>query len=903
MKQKKKTPITILTLLAGGALLGSALSSQAQLLYLQDFETDQNASGNWVTNALGDSPADLYFDYSTIGIPSAPNSTGGSTRGAKLNCNLGNASAGVFPSGATVSPLNFSLLPETNFVIHCDVWLNFNGPAPGGGSGSTQLGGIGYGTAGATAQVAGGADSFFAVASPEGGSGDDYRVYTAAFPGSLQLASGAYLAGSRNNTASLYSTNFLGQTAPAAQVALYPQQSGTTANGTQGWKWRDVKIEKIGPFVTWSIDGIDIAKVDMSTNGVGGSSSLGGDKLLLTITDINSTASTDINDAALAFALFDNLRVSNIVANIVNVTTPAPQASEAGPSSATITFDRSISAGPLTINYTIAGTASNGVDYTNALGGALSGTITFLPGESTTNLVIVPIDDNLSEPAETISIAVSSGPGYVATGSAVATIADNDQPLLIASVVAGSMYERHSTDFASVRITRWGDTSVPLQLEAGNFTFAGGAVLNTDYVVNSGSFPLTIDSGVSAVTNNLVSPLDNNTYTGNKTIIVGLTAGAGFSVTASNAAITIIDDENPAATVLYTNALTSAADASNWNLTYANGDMLTLGGTDYEASFGYDLTTDFSGGGVIALPPGGANNALRVTVNKIVANNAGVNLYPTNVSFEGNYAVRFNMNVVLDTAGATTHGPLFGINHNGFQTNWWAASGVVAGNGPWAMDGLFYWISPDGGAAAGDYILRTGAGGALPNGGFTTVATANLDAFADVFKGPPAPYSGIAGPGLIGNDPPAFGGDTSTWTDVEVKQLGNIVTMSLNKVRVLTYTNNTTFTNGTVMLGYSDPFNSIGEAAGAAYFANLSVVQINPPTITSIVRSGSDVTIQFTSNDGTVTPASFDLQAAGVVTGPYTNVTTATITQLPSLIYQATTTSTASAQYYRIRQR
>jgi hypothetical protein len=910
MKQKKKTPIIIPTLVAGVALLGGALTSQAQLLYLQDFETDQNAAGTWVTNALGNSPADLYFDYSTIGIPSAPNSTGGTTRGAKLNANLGTtgvANTGVFPGGVSVSPLDFSLPYNTNFVIHCDVWWNFNGPAPAGGSGSTQMGGLGYGTAGATPQVVGGSDSFFAVASGEGGSGDDYRIYTRAFPGSVQLASGAYLAGtvagSRNNTAALYATNFPGQTAPAAQVALYPQQTGTTANGTQGWKWRDVKIEKIGPFVTWSIDGVILTRIDMTTNGLAGGGELGGDRLLLTLSDINAGNSTDTNAAALAFMLYDNLRVSNIVANIVNVTAPAPQASEAGPSPATITFERSISTGPLTINYTIGGTAANGVDYTNELGGALSGTITFLPGESTTNLVIVPIDDNLSEPAETILITVSSGPGYVATGSAVATIADNDQPLLIASVVAGSMYERHPTDFASVRITRWGDTSLPLQLEVGNFSFGGTAVLNTDYVVNSSLFPLTIDSGISAITNNLVSPLDNAAYTGNKTIIVGLAAGAGFSVTASNATLTIIDDENPAATVLYTNALTSAADASNWNLTYANGDMLTFGGTDYEASFGYDLSANLSGGGVVAPPPGGANNALRVTVNKIVANNAGVNLYPTNVSFQGNYAVRFNMNVILDTAGATTHGPLFGINHTGFQTNWWAGSGVVAGNGPWAMDGLFYWVSPDGGAAVGDYVLRTGAGGALPNGGFTTVATANLDSFTGVFKGPPAPYSGIAGPGLIGNDPPAFGGDTSTWTDVEVKQLGNIVTMSLNKIRVLTYTNTTTFTNGTVMLGYSDPFSSIGEAAGAAYFANLSVVAINPPTITSIVRSGSDVTIQFTSNDGTVTPASFDLQAAGVVTGPYTNVTTATITQLPSLIYQATTTSTASAQYYRIRQR
>lgn len=898
MKQNPK----LLLMLAAAALLAGTVSSQAQLLYSQDFETDQNASGNWVTNALGDSPADLYFDYSTIGIPSAPNS-GGTTRGAKINANLGNAVAGTFPSGASVSPLNFSLSPETNFIIQCDVWLNFNGPAPGGGNGSTQLGGIGYGTAGTAAQVAGICDSLFAVASAEGGSGDDYRVYSRALPGSIQIGSGSYLAGtiagSRNNTASLYATNFLGQTAPTAQTTLFAQQTGTTQNGAQGWKWRDVKIEKVGPFVTWSIDGVALARVDMTTNGLGGTSALGGDKLLLTLCDINATASTDVNDAALAFALFDNLRVSNIVANIVGVSAASPTAAEAGPTPAIFTVTRSISGAPLTVNYSITGTATNGVDYTNELGGALSGTVTFAAADTTTNITIVPVDDGISEALESVVITITSGVGYVAAGAAQATIDDNDAPLLIASVDAGSMFERHTNDYCSVRITRWGNTGVQLFLDATNFTYSGSAVLDSDYFVNSNLFPFVIDTGVSVTNINLVSPFDNSTYTGNKTFVVGLSSSVDFGVTASNATLTIIDDENPAATVLYTNALTSAADAINWNRTYANGNLPALG-EDYEASFGYDLTTDVSGGGVIAPPPGGANNALRATVNKTVTSNAGLNLYPTNIAFSGDYAVRFNMNIIIDTAGGTTHGPLLGINHNGLQTNWWAASGVVAG-GPWAMDGVWYWISADGGAAAGDYIVRTGAGGVLPNGGFTTVTTANNDSFTKVFKGPPAPYSGYAGPGLVANDPPAFSAANYNWTDVEIKQIKNVITLYLNKIRVLQHTNTTSFTNGFPMLGYADPFDSVGQASGAAYYANLSVVRITPPVITSIVRNGSNVTIDFTSSDGTDTASSFALQASALATGTYANVSGATITQLPSGTYRAVTTSAASAQFYRIR--
>jgi hypothetical protein len=290
-----------------------------------------------------------------------------------------------------------------------------------------------------------------------------------------------------------------------------------------------------------------------------------------------------------------------------------------------------------------------------------------------------------------------------------------------------------------------------------------------------------------------------------------------------------------------------------------------------------------------------------VTMNKTVGSNGGVNLYPTNNSFSGDYAVRFNMNVVLDTtSGSETQGPIFGINHDGRETNWWAGSGVTSG-GPWASDGVWYWISADGGAAAGDYILFTGLGGSLPNTGWVRPIPAGLHGdFANSFKGPPAPYSGSFGPGLVANAAPP-GNDTRTWTDVEIKQIGRQVSLYLNKVQVLTYNNTNTFTSGTVMLGYNDPFNSVGAASGAVYYANLNVVRLGPPLITNISRSGSTVTIKFSSSDGTDTVGSFKLQKSTLVTGAYADDDTAAITQLPDGTFQVTTTSTPGTQFFRIR--
>ena len=88
---------------------------------------------------------------------------------------------------------------------------------------------------------------------------------------------------------------------------------------------------------------------------------------------------------------------------------------------------------PLTVNYSISGTASNGVDYES-----LSGVVTIPAGERTAKIMINPMDDLLPEPLETVVVALLAPltlstaplPGYVVgfPRSAAAVIVDNDQP-------------------------------------------------------------------------------------------------------------------------------------------------------------------------------------------------------------------------------------------------------------------------------------------------------------------------------------------------------------------------------------------------------------------------------------------------------------------------------------------
>jgi hypothetical protein len=302
------------SLLAAAALaVALPAVASAQVLYSTDFDTDQTA--NWSVNQAGgantsDNFANFFFDYSTAGIPSAPNSVGGSTRGVKLEANV---SLGVF-SGLSVSPLGQSFTGD--YVLKADVWQNFNGAFPGGGSGSTQMTWAGFGTDGTTAQFPGTSVQGIGFGgTADGGSTQDYRAYVNV-GAPLLPSTGSYAAGtqdsntapnidSRNNTSPYYGANGLGsKTAPAAQLALFPQQSGTTATGSLGMAWHIWEITKTGNTVTWKVDGILISTVDVTNEPFGGSN------LFLGQFDINATSSTDVNKRSLLFGLFDNVSVS-----------------------------------------------------------------------------------------------------------------------------------------------------------------------------------------------------------------------------------------------------------------------------------------------------------------------------------------------------------------------------------------------------------------------------------------------------------------------------------------------------------------------------------------------------------------------------------------------------------------
>lgn len=294
---KNKNVITLS--LIGSALLLTA-TSQAQL-YTENFDIDHTA--NWTVNdpGLSDILADFYYDYSSIGVPAAPG--GSTTRGLKMTANN---SGGVF-SGFSVSPTGESFAGSYQVSFH--LWQNYVGPLGTGGSGTTQLSAFGIGTSGTTAFWAGAAtkESVAFGVTLDGGSSVDYRAYSSAASTGYPEGDSVFQSGGGRNGSDPYYSGFGGAAAPAAQLLLYPGQSGVTDAGEIAFVWRHVTIDVVGGYATWSVDGLPIAVVDLSTV------TLGGNNILFGHGDTNATSSSDPNDSLLNITLIDNVLVTTIV--------------------------------------------------------------------------------------------------------------------------------------------------------------------------------------------------------------------------------------------------------------------------------------------------------------------------------------------------------------------------------------------------------------------------------------------------------------------------------------------------------------------------------------------------------------------------------------------------------------
>ncbi|TAK91623.1 MAG: hypothetical protein EPO07_19715 [Verrucomicrobia bacterium] len=255
--------------------------------------------------------------------------------------------------------------------------------------------------------------------------------------------------------------------------------------------------------------------------------------------------------------------------------------------------------------------------------------------------------------------------------------------------------------------------------------------------------------------------------------------------------------------------------------------------------------------------PDGSAHAVRLTVNNndALAAIAAVNLYPKNFSVSNNFALKFDLwlNYVgnangfiggISATGSTQHA-ICGINHLGTNVNWAPPSAP-------ASDGLWFAVDGEGGTSA-DYRAYEGNLAGTQIDRTSTLSASNNAAtiYQNLF--PASRFETAGSPG-------------KRWVEVELRQTNNIVLWIMDGAVISQRTNTTSFTNGNVMIGLMDLFNSIAYPTRDqfALFDNVRAENLSPPPIgfSSVTRLGDGtISLSLTSapNDTLWLEASADL--------------------------------------------
>ncbi len=162
----------------------------------------------------------------------------------------------------------------------------------------------------------------------------------------------------------------------------------------------------------------------------------------------------------------DTVVVTVTPANQVTVTASTPQATEAGTTAGAFMVARSgdISL-PLSVLYTVAGTALAGTDYV-----ALPGITTIEAGSSTSTVIVAPIDDGASESDESVTLTLSADSAYglgSPTAGTVTIVSDDLPPDLVMTAMSAPASGGADSDVVVTETTKNQGTGAALPSKTG----------------------------------------------------------------------------------------------------------------------------------------------------------------------------------------------------------------------------------------------------------------------------------------------------------------------------------------------------------------------------------------------------------------------------------------------------
>jgi len=241
--------------------------------------------------------------------------------------------------------------------------------------------------------------------------------------------------------------------------------------------------------------------------------------------------------------------------------------------------------GSVSVNYaTSNGTASSPADYT-----ATTGTVTFLPSETSKTVSVPTVDDTLVEGNETLSMTLSgpSAGATITTAIGTGTINDNDSPPSFAISSAATVTEGGTLTYS---VTKTGAASSTYTV---NYGSAGGtATSGSDFTPVSGT--LTFSSTETAKTIS-VATSDDAVVESAETVLMNLTSpSGGATITTGQGSGTIDDNDLPPPSFATSNAATvpeggtlaftvtkTGATNTSFSVNYASASGTATSGSDF----------------------------------------------------------------------------------------------------------------------------------------------------------------------------------------------------------------------------------------------------------------------------------------------------------------------------------
>ncbi|MEG4274439.1 MULTISPECIES: S8 family serine peptidase [unclassified Microcoleus] len=234
-----------------------------------------------------------------------------------------------------------------------------------------------------------------------------------------------------------------------------------------------------------------------------------------------------------------------------------------GTVSVTFTVTRSGGIGAASsVNYAIAGTATNGSDYNN-IGGTsgatdVNGTVNFAAGETSKTITLDVLGDSAIEPDETISVTLSNpiAPGptpTITTATATTTITNDDTAGILVNPNSGlTTTEAGGTATFTVRLNSQPTANVTVGLSSSNVAEGTVSTPSLTFTPANWSAPQTVT----------VTGVDDNIADGNQTYNIftaeAVSTDSNYSnFNSADVSVTNSDNETPGITVNPTAGLTT----------------------------------------------------------------------------------------------------------------------------------------------------------------------------------------------------------------------------------------------------------------------------------------------------------------------------------------------------------